>query len=465
MDKDRAEPLKQQPGSNDSLGHNQTRRRLAGTGASTIVISYVDLAGVTRSKPLVNTDMRTALKTGFKTARANLDMNVATPLTPGTRLDISQGDVSIIPDRETLVFPPYAPGTARMIGDIYESDGRVSPLCTRSLLKRTVRMLKASGFSLRVGLESEFHLVKFEGEKVVPADTSGIQTLDGYNRHRSLLERIVKALSSVGVRPVKAHAEGGRGQIEIDLEHRPALQAADGYAYFKEVVKAESMRDETLASFMPKIGADWWGSGLHVHFSLWDKKGGSAFASKRDMKKLGLSPVCCQFIGGVLKHARALSAVGCPTVNSYKRLLPGRWNTDAVTYGPGNRGAAIRIPEERGGATRIELRTPDNSCNLYLLLSCVIAAGMEGIEKKSDPGVPITFDASKMTDREREAKGLRLMPRSLGEAISEFERDKLFKQTMGNELFEEFLVQRYFEVSQAADQVTPWEVSHFLDLF
>lgn len=444
---------------------NQARRRLARPGVSIVSISYVDLAGVTRSKPLVNADVRSVLRDGFKTARANLDMNVVTPLTPGTKIDISQGDVSIVPALETLVFPSYAPGTARMIGEIHESDGRVSPFCTRNLLRRVLERLSTLRYGAEAGLESEFHLVKFEGDRLVPADFSGIQTLDGYNQHRKLLQEIVRALSTVDVKPVKVHAEGGRGQMEIDLEHLPALKTADCYVYFKEVVRAVSRRNGNIASFMPKIGADWWGSGLHVHLNLKDRKGGDVFAGKKDPRRLGLSPVCYQFVGGVLKHARALCAVAAPTVNSYKRLLPGRWNADAVTYGPGNRGAAVRIPDERGSSTRIELRVPDNSCNIYLLLACFVACGMEGIVRKLDPGEPLMFDVSRMTDRERDSKGLAQMPRSLGEALSEFERDRLLKQTLGDDLFEEFLTQRYFEVSQAADQVTPWEVAHFLDLF
>ena len=444
---------------------DRAKGRLAGPGASTISISYVDLAGVTRSKPLVNTQAKSVLGKGFKTARANLDMNVATPLTPGTTIDISQGDVSIIPDPETLVFPSYAPGMARMIGEIREADGSVSPFCTRSLLKRILGKLRYMGYGAEIGLESEFHLVKAEGERVVPADLSGIQTLDGYSQHRELLREIVRALSTVGVKPVKVHAEGGRGQMEIDLEHLPALKAADGYVYFKEVVRAVSRQSGSIASFMPKIGADWWGSGLHVHLSLVGKNGHNEFAGKSDPRNLWLSPVCYHFVGGVLRHARAICAVAAPTVNSYKRLLPGRWNADAVSYGPGNRGAAIRIPDERGRSTRIELRVPDNSCNIYLLLATVLAAGMEGMERKLDPGEPLMFDASKMSDRERESHGLHQMPRSLGEALLELERDRLLKQTLGKELLEEFLAQKYFEVSQGADQVTQWEVSHYLDVF
>ena len=133
-----AEPLKQLLRRSLSLKSEQARKRLAGPGVTTVGISYLDLAGVTRSKPLVNVSVESVLRNGFKTARANLDMNVAAPLTPGTKLDISQGDVSVIPDPETLVFPSYAPGTARLIGDVHEADGTVSPLCTRSLLKRVL---------------------------------------------------------------------------------------------------------------------------------------------------------------------------------------------------------------------------------------------------------------------------------------------------------------------------------------
>lgn len=443
----------------------QAKRSLAGRNVKTVGISYVDLAGVARSKPLVNADPAAVLRDGFKTAKANLDMNMASPLTPGSKLDISQGDVSVVPDLSTLVFPSYAPGTARLIGDIREADGSASPYCARSVLKRTLAKAKAKGYGFVVGLESEFHLVRFLGDRVVPADTSGIQTLDGYNRHRLLLQDIVKALKTVNVKPTKAHAEGGRGQMEVDLAPEDALGAADGFSYFKEVVKAVSLSHGLTASFMPKIGAEWWGSGLHVHLNLSDGKGKNLFGDPKDARGVGLSPVCYHFIGGFLKHARALCAVANPTVNSYRRLLPGRWNADAVTYGPGNRGSALRIPDERGKATRVEMRMPDNSCNLYLVLACVLAAGLDGIERKLDPGGPLTFDASQMDDRTRRSKGLELMPRSLGEALAELEGDGLLRQTLGPELTEEFLLQRYFEVSQAADQVTQWEVSHLLDLF
>lgn len=427
-------------------------------------ITYVDIAGVTRSKPLINRGMDAIMKDGFKTAKANLDGNSVAPLTPGSKLNISQGDVSIVPDPDTLVYPSYAPGTVRYMGDVHEADGRVSAFCPRSLLKRVVEDVRRHGYEPLVGLESEFHLVKQVGGQWAPADTSGVQTLDGYNEHRKLLEDITRALDTVNVSPLKVHAEGGRGQMEIDIAHETALKSADGFYYFKEVVKTLARDEGLVASFMPKIGADWWGSGLHVHLNL-SQHGRNAFADVADRRKIGLSQLCYFFIGGVLEHAKALCAIAAPTVNSYKRLLPGRWNADAVTYGPGNRGSAVRIPDERGKATRIELRMPDNACNLYLVLACAISAGMEGIEKELDPGEPLMYDASAMTDKERIARGLELMPRSLGEALGYLEKDRLLRHVMGSEMFQEFLTQRYFEVAQGADQVTPWEVLHFIDLF
>jgi glutamine synthetase len=440
-------------------------KRIAKRKVSIVSISYSDIAGVTRSKPVVVSKPRSLMKDGFKTARANLDMNMAYPLTPGSRLDISQGDVSIIPDASTLVFPAYSPETARMIGWVRETDGRESHLCARTVLKRALESARSRGYELVTGLESEYHLVTRKGGQVVPADGSGIQTQAGYDEHRAYFADLVDSLRSVGAEPVKAHVEGGKGQLEVDLSPQVGLRAADAFIYFKDTAKAIARKHGLIASFMPKIGAEWWGSGLHVHLNLRNAKGGNVFSARSDPRGLGLSQTCYHFVGGVTSHARALSAIAAPTVNSYKRLLPGRWNADAVSYGPGNRGAAVRIPDERGKATRLELRMPDNACNVYLLLACLLSAGLDGIQRKIDPGPPLLFDASKMTDRERVSKGLKLLPRSLHEALAELENDRLFRRTLGEELFEEYLTQRSFEVSQAADQVTKWEVTHFLDLF
>ena len=185
---------------------------------------------------------------------------------------------------------------------------------------------------------------------------------------------------------------------------------------------------------------------MHLHMSLWNKET-NLFATGKDNRGLGLSQTCYHFIGGLLKHLGALSAICAPTFNSYKRILPGRWNADAMTYGPGARGAAIRIPDERGKATRMECRFPDATCNPYLAIACILAAGLEGIDRKLDPGDPMTFDASFMNNLEITGRGLRLMPRSLSEALSFFEADPLLRKTLGETLFREFVKAKTFEIS------------------
>jgi glutamine synthetase len=285
-----------------------------------------------------------------------------------------------------------------------------------------------------------------------------------------LIADIVSAVKSMGIRPTKAHIEGGHAQLEVDVAYEEALRTADEVVYFKDAVRTTVRKHGLLASFMPKIGHDWWGSGMHMHMSLWNKKNESAedtnlFETSKDPDGLGLSQTCYYFIGGVLKHLGALSAICAPTFNSYKRILPGRWNADAMTFGAGARGAAVRIPDERGEATRIECRFPDASSNPYLAIACILAAGLEGIEKKLGPGAPMTFDVSFLNDTEIRRKGLKLMPRSLSEAVAYFEADRLMRETLGSALSDEFVKAKIFEISQAADKVTQWEVEHYLDHF
>ncbi|MGI0079800.1 MAG: glutamine synthetase family protein, partial [Nitrososphaerales archaeon] len=294
-----------------------------------------------------------------------------------------------------------------------------------------------------------------------------VHSQEGYNLYHLLISDYITALKSMQVAPIKAHVEGGRSQLEIDVAYEEGLRAADNIVYFKDAVKAVTRQHGLLASFMPKIGHDWWGNGMHLHVSLCDSKGTNLFNAedRKDKRELGLSDLCYHFIGGLLHHMEALCAIASPTVNSYKRILPGRWNADAITYGPGVRGAAVRIPDERGRDTRIECRFPDASCNPYLAMACIIAAGLDGIDQEIDPEKPTNFDTSYMTDSEISSKGLRLMPRSLHEALSKFEKDSLFRKTLGDILCDEYIKGKEFEIAQASDQVTQWEVEHFLDLF
>jgi glutamine synthetase len=450
------------------LSIDEIKKLIKQNNLTMIGVTYVDLAGVARMKPTVSDQIDAVLERGVKTARANYALNTLDLLTPGSSIDISQGDLAIVPDPVTFAIPNYVSGVGRFIGELHEKDGRISELCTRSVLRRVLTRAKAKGYRFVVGFESEFHLVNRQGGSLQPADMTPVHSQDGYNLHHLLIADVISAVRSMGIRPTKAHIEGGHAQLEVDVAYEDALRTADEIVYFKDAVRTIVRKHGLLASFMPKIGHDWWGSGMHMHMSLWNKNTTNLFETTKDRNNtdgMGLSQTCYYFIGGVLRHLGGLSAICAPTFNSYKRILPGRWNADAMTYGAGARGAAIRIPDERGKATRIECRFPDATSNPYLAIACILAAGLEGVEKKVSPGDPMNFDVSFLNDIEIRQKGLKLMPRSLSEAVAYFEDDRLMRDTMGGALFDEFVKAKVFEISQAADKVTQWEVEHYLDHF
>lgn len=203
---------------------------------------------------------------------------------------------------------------------------------------------------------------------------------------------------------------------------------------------------------------------MHLHMSLVNASGKNLFDDPED-ERMGLSATAYGFIGGIVAHLPALSAIAAPMPNSYKRILPGHWNADAVVYGAGARGAAIRVPDERGTSARVECRFPDAAMNPYLALGSILACGLEGVEKKLDPGKPLTVDLSFMSDREITGSGLALMPRSLTEALSALEKDALLRKAMGDLMFEEYIKNKEQEVAQMADKVTQYELDNQLDLF
>jgi glutamine synthetase len=435
-------------------------------GLTMIGVTYVDLAGAAHMKPGVSTEIDSILANGIKTARGNYALDSADQMVHGTSINISQGDLAIVPDPETFAIPSYTTGIGRFMGDLHEKGGEPSPLCTRTFYKKILEDAASKGFEPQVGFEGELHLVQREGDRVFRADSFPTHSQEGFNVHHQFFTDVVAALRSVNVRPLKAHVEGGRGQVEIDVAHQHGLKAADDSVYFKDAVKAVARRHGYIASFMPKIGHDWWGSGLHMHMSIW-RSGRNLFAvgDEEDARRLGLSKLAYHFIGGLLRHLPALSAIAAPSPNSYRRILPGKWNADAVVYGPGARGAAVRIPDERGKSTRIECRFPDNSCNPYLTMGAILACGLEGIEREADPGDPLTIDLSFLSDREIRQKGFSLMPRSLSEAVVALEKDSLLRDAMGATLFDEYLRNKEQDIANVSDKVSQWEVDHYLDFY
>lgn len=427
-------------------------------------VSYLDFTGVPRMKPVNAADLDTFLENGFKTARANYAYSSVDIPVRNASMDIVQGDFAIIPDPDTFVIPSYTTGVGRFLGFVHEKDGKVSEFCTRNFYKKQLEKAARMGYTLQVGFEGEFMLVKREDGKVSRLDNFLTHSQEGFNVYHQFIIDLVEALKSVNVDMTKGHVEGGRSQLEFDVKHHEGMKAADDVVFFRDATKAVARRHGYIASFMPKIGHDWWGNGMHLHMSLWDRAGRSVFDDPKD-KKMGLSPTAYHFIGGVVKHLPALSAVAAPFSNSYKRMLPGKWNADAAVYGAGARGAAVRIPDERGRAARIECRFPDPTMNPYLTMGAILACGLEGIEKRADPGEPLRSDISSLSDREIRKKGYRLMPRSLSEALAAFEQDDCLRNAMGDDMHEQYVIHKEQEIALMADKVTQFEVDALLELF
>lgn len=443
----------------------EIKKSIKENGLKMIGVTCVNLVGVAYMKPAVSEAIDSILDNGIKTSRANFALSTVDQPVRGSSLNISQGDVAVVPDPETFTTPSYTPGIGRFMGDLREKDGSISELCTRSFYKRVLAEAASKGYRFEVGFEGEFHLLKRENGIITRVSDGLTHSQEGFNIHHRLILDVISALRSVNVEPIKGHVEGGRGQLEFDVRNHAGVKPADDMVYFKDAIKSVARQHGYIASFMPKIGHDWWGSGMHMHMSLWHGAEKNVFADPQDVRGMGLSQKAYHFIGGILEHLPAISAVASPSVNSYKRMLPGKWNADAIAYGAGARGAAIRIPDERGKGTRLECRFPDASNNPYLALGCILACGLDGIERKTEPGDPLPSDLSFMSDREIRKKGLRLMPRSLSEATSALEEDKLLKRTMGKLLFEEYIKSKEQEIAQLADKVTQWEVDNFLDLY
>jgi glutamine synthetase len=276
---------------------------------------------------------------------------------------------------------------------------------------------------------------------------------------------IVDALIAQGVHPEQYYAELGPGQQELPVRFAEALRAADNQITMRETARGVALKHGLVASFAPKPFPDQAGNGAHIHFSLWRTlDGGNHFHDALD--RYGLSEAGYGFIGGVMAHLPALVALTAPTVNSYRRLQPRFWSSAYTAWGPDNREGAIRIPSKRRGreeeSTNLELKPSDPSCNPYLALGGLLAAGLDGIERKLDPGSPTLVDPDTLSDAERAQRGIRRLPRSLGEALDALERDEVLREALGEVLAREYLAVKRSEVLAFDGKGVAFEVEqHF----
>ena len=380
-------------------------------------------------------------------------------------------DYMAIGDLSTLQDIPWMPGYARIIcnGSV---NGKPWPYCSRVALQKQIDRLEKRGLKMFTGIEPEFMLLRRRDDgSLGPADAT--DDLDkpcydykGLYRTRDVLDEMVVALRKVGIDVYQIDHEDGNGQFEINFTYTQAMQSADNFTFVKMAASEIAHKHGMIATFMPKPFSNRTGSGAHFHVSLGSAKQKNVFYDAKDKSGMGLSKTAYHFLGGILAHARAFSAVAAPTVNSYKRLVVGRslsgatWAPAYIAYGDNNRSACVRIPHGR-----LEVRLPDSGSNPYLVTAAMIAAGLDGIDRKLDPGKPHNINLYELSADELAAKGIKLLPQNLLEAIEEFEGDAVIRAGLGEDLAREFIRLKRMEWTEYARHVSDWESKRYLEFF
>jgi glutamine synthetase len=375
------------------------------------------------------------------------------------------GEIRLVPDPETFAVLPYTPKSARLLCDMVTLEGTPWDACPRSFLRRMIERGRRAGVTLKAAFENEFTLARREDGQNVPLDRSPCFSTIGMDSAAPVMIEIIEALMAQGVYPEQYYAELGPGQQELPVRFADALRCADNQITVRETARGVALRHGLLASFAPKPFPAEAGNGSHVHWSLWRiKDGKNHFHDPRG--RHGLSEAGFAFIGGVLAHLPALVALTAPSVNSYRRLQPRFWSSAYTAWGPDNREAAVRVPSKRRGlemeSTNLELKPSDPSNNPYLALGGLLAAGLDGMERKLDPGEPTLVDPDTLSEAERARRGIRRLPTSLAEALVELERDEVLRAALGETLWKEYLTVKRSEVRGFEGKDVAFEIEqHF----
>ena len=378
---------------------------------------------------------------------------------------IEESDMYLKPDPDTFTIFPWRPQVgrvARLICDIYTSDGVPFEGDPRYILKKTLKKAEDMGYAFNVGPECEFFLFQVDengSPTTITHDNAGYFDLAPIDLGEDARRDMCLALEDMGFEIEASHHEVAHGQHEIDFKYDSALVTADNIMTFKLVVKSIAKRHGLYATFLPKPIFGINGSGMHTNQSL-SKDGKNAFCDDSD--KLGLSKVCYNYIAGVLKHVKNFTAITNPIVNSYKRLVPGYEAPVYLAWATKNRSPLIRIPAARGASTRIELRNPDPACNPYLSLACMLAAGLDGIENDLTPPPSVESNIYHMNGEDRATAGIDSLPADLLEAVNLMQGDELVKATLGSHIMENYVTAKIKEWDDYRTQVYDWELKKYL---
>lgn len=379
---------------------------------------------------------------------------------------IETSDMFFYPDKNTFEVLPWRSEegyqSARIICDIYNADGTPFEGCPRCNLKRVMNEAKKLGFTMNIGPEAEFFLFsKDENGNITTTtqDNAGYYDVGPEDLGEDVRSDIVTTLQDMGFDIEASHHEVADGQHEVDFKYADILTAADNVVTFKVVVKAIAALHYLHATFMPKPIFGINGSGMHCNVSLF-KDGQNAFFDENAEYKL--SETAKHAIGGMLKHIKSITAILNPTVNSYKRLVPGYEAPVYLAWSLANRSALLRVPAKRGVATRVELRSPDPSCNPYLAFATILEACLDGIRNKIDPPAPVESNIYKLTSKERKRQKIDSLPGTLKEAVDMFSKSLVANAALGQHIMGEFVTAKEKEWDSYRTAVTQWELNKYL---
>ena len=448
---------------------DEIKARIEQDGIEFLLIQFVDLNGSAKVKMVPASQLDACIDSGAGFAGAAL-------------WGLGQGphdhDMLARVDLDSYTPLPWKPNTARLAGNLFV-DGEPHPYCARTNMERVLDAAREQGYVFNIGMGPEHFLVtRNEDGSISPWDPGDVDHLEKpcYD-FRSMapamdyLQELTSSLNALDWGVYQTDHEDGNGQYEVNFDYQDALTTADRVTFFKMATSQIAAKYGAIATHMPKPFADRTGSGLHVHFHVADAEtGGNLFLDESDARGLGLSQFAYHFLGGVLAHAPALVAVTCPTVNCYKRLKLGSglqgsrsgftWTPAFISYGDNNRTQMIRT----AGPGHLEDRTMSSACNPYLAFGAYLMAGLDGIKRELDPGEPHLGNLYALGLEEIRRRGVRMLPQSLAESLSELKEDHVVQDALGV-IYDEFVDQKESEWREYHRQVTPWEIDHYLTLF
>lgn len=425
----------------------------------TIFLQITDILGTTKNVAIPFSQLEKALNGEIQFDGSSIEGFVR----------INESDMNLKPDPSTFVILPWHNGngvrTARLICDVYNPDGTPFAGDPRYVLKRVMAEAAELGYTMNVGPEPEFYL--FERDEkgrptTITMDQASYFDLAPIDLGEHARQDMVLALEQMGFEVEASHHEVGPGQHEIDFKYADALTTADNIATFRYVVRIIAKEHNLHATFMPKPIYGIPGSGMHCHTSLF-KDGVNTFYDPKG--KYELSTTALSFLAGLMEHARGFTAITNPLVNSYKRLVTGYEAPVYIAWSLRNRSPLIRVPARRGVGTRLELRSPDPSCNPYLAMAVILKAGLDGVKRGLTPPEPVNTNIYDLTEEERLEMGIPSLPANLGEALECLKKDDVIKEALGDHVFKRFIDAKQIEWNLYRTQVHQWELDQYLNLF